>query len=177
MCLFLELYYRHIFSVRAIFDVGPLFAAVSKCIELWSREGRTHLMPHWNPIMMEASKNRVLLDLRHKPHVHRLTWMLFTFFSLIYFSDLIPSFPIPCFYLVEFHSTASYRLLHPLSCSLAPSMCFFSICLPPFFPSLSQTRTVSLEMSWPLLEMAFWTISSWQARSMWQDSVRAPQNK
>lgn len=139
VCLFLELYYRHIFSVRAIFDVGPLFAAVSKCIELWSREGRTHLMPHWNPIMMEVSKKRVLLDLRHKPQVHRLTWMRFTFFSLIYFSDLIPSFPIPCFYLVEFHSTASYRLLHSLSRSLAPSMCFFY--LPPSIFSIAFSDT------------------------------------
>lgn len=87
-------------------------------------------------------------------------WKLSPFFGLIYFSDLIPLFPIPCFTLLS--STPLPAIVcfipswFPLSRSLAPSMClFFPFCLPPFFPALSQTHTVSLEMSWPLLEMAF----------------------
>ncbi len=152
---------------------------------------RTHLMPHWNPLWWRAERIEWFGNLEQSEHTPLETNLTSTvtpqcfsalFKSLPHFSDLIPLFPIPCFFALLSSTPLSAIVCFILSWffhTVLFLLCvlFFCLSLPPLPPPLSQTHAVSLEMSWPLLEMAFWPISSWQARLTWQDSVRAPQNK
>lgn len=136
------LYYRHThvhLFCKSYFWCRTIVRSSHQMYWMVFARGRTHSMPHWNPIMMDASKNRVLLDFRQKqtsnPQTHLNAFHLFLVSSI----SLTSSLHSPYLVFTLLSSTSLPAIVcfipswFPLSRSLAPSMCFFSVCLPSFF--------------------------------------------